>query len=298
MKLLVTIDTEPDCDIHWARSYPLTFTSVTKGIPEILRPIWNKYNVKPIYFVCPQVVQNDECCEILKKEIQNGAIIGTHLHSEYIEPNKTESLGKPSYEFPCYAHSGEIEYQKIKNLTDLIKNKLFVNPEWYRAARFGADLDTIKSLKKLGYKYDSSITPHINWEKIGGPDHSSALEQPYWIDQNNYYKNSSEKESIGILEFPITISGKRFGIFGKLLNKNWIFYNWIRPSHMTFFEQKLLINKFINKYKNPVLVMMFHSQEIMINKSPFVRNTLMQKLFLLRLENVIKYFNNRINEKL
>jgi hypothetical protein len=80
--------------------------------------------VNPIYFVCPQVVQNDECCEVLKKEIQQGAIIGTHLHSEYIEPNITECAGKPSYEFPCFAHSTEIEFEKIKNLTELIEKKI------------------------------------------------------------------------------------------------------------------------------------------------------------------------------
>ncbi len=294
-KLLVTIDTEPDCDIHWSRSNPLTFTSVTKGIPQLLRPLWNKYDIQPLYFVSPEVVKNDECCELLKGEISKGAIIGTHLHSEYIEPNITGIPGKPSLEFPCYAHSNEIEFEKLKNFTRLIEQRLHVKPEWYRAARFGADLDTIWSIKKLGYKYDSSVTPYINWNRIGGVDHSKGPEQPYWIDKDNYYISANEKDSIGIMEFPVTISGKRLGLAGKLLPDNWLFYKWLRPTHMSVYEQKKIIDKYIKKYNEPVFVMMFHSMEIMIKKTPYVRNKTMQKGFLNRLEAVLKYFKK--NEK-
>ncbi|GAG34500.1 unnamed protein product, partial [marine sediment metagenome] len=161
----ITIDTEPDCDIHWKRSDPLTFESVLSGIPNILRPLWDKYNIKPVYFVSPEVVQNDDCCRVLRQEIQFGAEIGTHLHGEYIEPRKKyeSSAGTPSDEFPCFAYSREIELIKIKNLTELIAEKLGIRPVSYRAARYGADLDTLKSLEELDYKVDSSVTPEIDW---------------------------------------------------------------------------------------------------------------------------------------
>jgi len=291
--LLITIDVEPDCDTHWNRSNPPTFESVIYGIPRLLRPIWNKYKINPIYFVSPEVVMNKECCLILKEEIKKGAIIGAHLHSEYIEPNKTEVKGKPSSEYPCYAHSTQIEFEKIKNLTRLIKKDLGVKPILYRAARFGADLDTIKSLKKLGYKYDSSVTPEINWKKQGGPDHSKAPLQPYWISKENYYKSTNEKESTGIIEVPITINGKRL----RFTPDSWIFYKWLRPSIMTLIEMKNLVKKMKKDYKDPTLVMMFHSMEIIPNKSPYVRNKFMQKLFLSRLVKIIKYIQTK-NEKL
>ena len=47
--ICITIDTEPDCDVHWRRSRPLTFESVTFGIPSILRPVWDKFGIKPVY---------------------------------------------------------------------------------------------------------------------------------------------------------------------------------------------------------------------------------------------------------
>ena len=289
--LFVTIDTEPDCDTKWNRVRPLTFSSVTEGIPNILRPIWNRHGIEPIYFVCPEVVKNDECCKVLKKEISQGAIIGAHLHSEYIEPNLSPqaSLSEPSNEFPCYAYNDEIEFEKIKNLTLLIEQRLGIRPIWFRAARYGADLATIQSLKKLGYQYDSSLTPQINWQNAGGPDHRLAPDQPYYISETDLYKMGAAKTEI--IEVPISIHGKRFGLLSRFLPESWLFYNWLRPTHVSTFEQKRLIRYFFNQYKNPTLVLMFHSQEIMVNKSPYVRNKWMQKLFLSRLERTISYFH-------
>ena len=39
-----------------------------------------------------------------------------------------------------------------------------------------------------------------------------------------------------------------------------------------------------------VIVMMFHSMEIMINKTPFVRNKWMQKRFLRNIKKIIEYY--------
>jgi hypothetical protein len=281
--LCVTIDTEPDCDIHWRRSEPLTFESVLSGISDILRPLWNRYDIKPVYFVSPEVVQSDDCCRVLKQEIRLGAEIGAHLHSEYVEPQKKyESFaGTQSDEFPCFAYSGEVELAKIKNLTELIVKKLGVKPASYRAARYGADLDTIKSLEELGYKIDSSVTPGIDWSKQGGPNHSRAPRQPYFISANDYYAAGR----VGILEVPITILGKRF-VF---LPDRWFCYRWLRPTHMTVFEMKRLAGEFAKSYAELVLNMMFHSMEVVPGKTPFVRTKLGQKMYLSRLASILRY---------
>lgn len=293
MRLFVTIDTEPDCDTAWRRSSPLAFTSVTTGIPRMLRPIWDRHGITPIYYVSPEVLRDDASCRVLQSEIRKGAVIGAHLHSEYIEPNITiqDPAGRVSGEFPCYAHDTKIECEKISNLTHLIENRLNYRPVWYRAARYGADIDTIRALKKLGYKYDSSVTPGINWSAIGGPDHRRAPDQPYWISTDDLYTAAEKDSSIGIKEYPITIGGKRFGALGTLLPDSWLFYRWLRPTHMSIIEQKKLIHDFSKKYMDPVFVLIFHSMEIMINKTPFVRNSLMQKRFLHNLEKVVSLFS-------
>lgn len=283
----ITIDTEPDCDIHWKRSQPLVFESVLSGIPDILRPIWNTNNIKPVYFVSPEVINNEQCCQILKNEIKSGAEIGAHLHSEYIEPQMkyNQAGGTVSSEFPCFAYSDDVEYEKIKNLTGLIKQKLNIQPISYRAARYGADLATVKSLEKLGYKVDSSVTPNINWSSVGGPDHSTAPKQPYFVDNENLYKSGSMK----ILEVPITISKRRL----PFLPDKWMSYRWLRPTHMTAFEMKRLVNEFLANFENPVLNMMFHSMEIIPGKTPFVRTKPGQKLYLHRLKKIIQYMTEK-----
>ena len=260
----------------------------------MLRPIWDRHGIKPIYFVSPEVLRDDASCRVLNAEIKKGAIIGSHLHSEYIEPDITihEPAGKVSAEFPCFAHEAGIEREKIANLTRLIETRLDYHPVWYRAARYGADMDTIRALKKLGYSYDSSVTPGIDWSGIGGPDHRRAPVQPYWISTDDLYTAVDKDSSIGLMEYPITIRGKRLGTIGSLLPDTWLFYRWLRPTHMSICEQKRLINEFCEEFSDPVFVMIFHSMEIMINKTPFVRNTWMQRRFLSNLEAVVSLFSN------
>lgn len=283
-KLYITIDTEADTDIKWKKPEPLQFTSVLYGIRKYLRPIWDKYNINPIYFVSYEVLQNKKNCAILKSEIKKGAIIGAHLHPEYVNDTGKSNI-EGLHPFPCFYYSKADEKDKIEKLTKEITAKLDINPVWYRAARFGADRETIDILEELGYKYDSSITPGINWADRGGPDHRKGSCGKYYISKKNYYRKTSSTQ--GIMEYPVTISGKRFGILGKLLPDNWLFYRWLRPSHMTYIEERKLIRE--QKRKGNDLVMMFHSMELMIGKNPFVRNKFMQKYYIWRLEKTIGY---------
>lgn len=283
-RVWVTIDTEMDADIHWGKKWPPSYTSVCEGIPEFLRPIWDRYRVHPIYFVSPEILYSDECCSVLREEITQGAIIGAHLHPEYIEPNSKwgEEIEKITPQFPNSACSTEEEYEKIAQLTQLIEEKLCVKPVWYRGARFGADLDTIRSLSRLGYEYDSSVTPYIDWTNKGGPDHSKAPTDRYAIASDNMYREGNS----GIVEVPVTILGKRWGVIGRLLPNNWLFYRWLRPTHMTYLEMRQIVKRLRGQNE---MVMMFHSMEIMINKTPYVRNRLMQRYYLWRLERILDY---------
>ena len=282
--LFITIDTEADTNIQWKKPEPLQFTSVTYGIPKYLRPIWDKYGINPIYFVSYEVLQDKKSCAVLKSELRKGAVIGTHLHPEYINSTRNTNA-KGIHPFPCIFYNKSEEKEKIEKLTEEIVNKLSVKPIWYRAARVGADRETIDILEELGYKYDSSVTPCINWSDRGGPDHRRGQCGKYYVNKNDYYRSSSVKE--GIVEYPITISGKRFGILGKFLPSNWLFYRWLRPSHMTYLEERTLIKE--QKRQKNDLVMMFHSMEIMVKKNPFVRSKWMQKYYLWRLEKTIEY---------
>ena len=219
----------------------------------------------------------------LNSALKSGRICIRNTSS--LRKNTKTSREHPARNTPALRTATEIEFEKIKNLTDLIEKNLGVRPVSYRAARYGADLDTIKSLEKLGYKIDSSVTPHIDWSYQSGPDHSKAPDQPYFISADDYYSPGNST----ILEVPISISKKRFF----LLPDKWFFHRWLRPTHMTVFEMKLLVNEFLKKYGTPVLNMMFHSMEIIPGKTPFVKTALAQKAYINKLEIIIAYLKQK-----
>lgn len=285
--LYVTVDTEMDADPHWRKAFPPQFSSVLYGIPRILRPMWDRHHVTPIYFVSPEVAENRKCCEVLKRELKKGAVIGAHLHPEYIEPDKKAVAKNTPAEFPCNAYNKEIEKQKLDNLTRLIEKNIGVTPIWYRAARFGADADTISILEELGYRYDSSFTPCIDWSDRGGPDHTATPLKRYYINTNDIY-HADDHINTGIQEFPVTIMGKRWGIAGRILPENWLFYRWIRPSHMFYLEERQMIRQ-LKKQQVRDIVMMFHSMEVMVGKTPYVRAKWMQAYYLWRLEKTLSF---------
>jgi len=271
--LCITIDTEPDCTVKWNRSKPLTFDNIYTGIAKILHPLFQQYSVKPTYLISPEVLNDSRSVEVLKQ--LNGCELGTHLHTEYIEPDikHTDPAGTRSSTFPCNLPD-KTEYEKLVAITELFEKCFGYRPNSYRAARFGADENSFLNLEKLGYKVDTSVTPCINWKSKGGPDFSNYPRQPYWIMENK------------LLEIPVTIEDKRFFLFP---NK-WFCYKWLRPSIMTTFEMKKLIKNVMKKYEQfSLLNIMFHSMEIIPNASPYVRTKKGQKIFLKKLKNIFEY---------
>jgi len=266
----ITIDVEPDCTVKWQRSDPLTFVNIETGIGGILHPHFVGHGLRPTYLLSPEVLKHGRSVEVLNalKDCE----LGTHLHSEYIgpDPRHEEPAGTRSSEFPCNLPD-ETEFGKIKSATELFNKCFGYYPRSYRAARFGADSGTFKFLAELGYNVDTSVTPHINWQSKGGPDFTGYPEQPYWIRERK------------LLEVPVTIAGRRF----PLLPDKWFCYKWLRPSIMSCYEMRGLVDKFVAENQaGVVLNMMFHSMEIIPNASPYVRSKKGQARFLKKLKNV------------
>lgn len=272
----VTIDVEPDCTVGWNRSEPLTFENIEIGIARILHPLFQRYAVKPTYLISPEVLNDRRSVEVLKQ--LGGCELGAHLHSEYIEPQTkyADPAGTRSCEFPCNLPD-ELELEKIKSITGLFNERFGFYPKSYRAARFGADTDTLKWLAETGYKVDTSVTPQINWRPKGGPDFRGFPAQPYWVEEGK------------LLEVPVTIDGKRFW----LLPDKWFCYKWLRPSIMSGYEMKKLIDKITGESEESVVLnMMFHSMEIIPKASPYVKSQTGQRRFLKKLKNIFEYLGD------
>lgn len=269
----ITVDVEPDCSTSWHRSNPLTFENVEVGIAQILRPLFEQCGARPTYLISPEVLNDDSSVAVLKS--QTDCELGTHLHSEYIEPQVryADAAGTQSSEFPCNLPA-DIEAAKITAITELFRKKFSYRPVSYRAARFGASQATFVSLIKNGYKVDTSVTPGINWQKKGGPDFRNWDAHPKWIEKGT------------LLEIPVTIGRKRFAF----LPNRWYCYRWLRPSIMTLFEMKRLVDEIAAEVNEPLcLNMMFHSMEVIPKASPYVKTRAEQVRYLDRLERVIEY---------
>lgn len=281
----VTIDTEADSDIKWSKKNPPTFASVHRGINAYLRPIFDKLKINPVYFVCAEVLEDEQCCRVLKNESGLGAEIATHLHGEEIDPHDQASAGVKTFAHRDY--TDEEEFEKIRYCTQLIKEKISTEPKSFRAGRFAADINTMRSLGKLGYCVDSSVTPNIDWSSMGGMNFKGFPHQPYFIDlDENDYKNPVGKS--GLLEVPLTI-GKKKAFF---LPEKWYFYEWLRPSNMLFSEELFFIQRYLHKRRKEdivVLCLMFHSMEIIPKATPYVRTGFEQKLYLGRLYRTLQF---------
>ncbi|HHT9107466.1 MAG TPA: hypothetical protein ACFYEF_03010 [Candidatus Wunengus sp. YC63] len=283
----VTIDVEPDCSPSWHYSDPLTFYGVSIGIKEKLQPLFNKYGIRPTYLINNVVIEDGKSVETLAA-LEGNFELGTHLHPEFIEPKKQfyDYAGKKAEANQC-ALDPRIEFLKLQNITELFTKKFGYCPASFRAGRFSAGPNTIKSLELLGYKVDTSVTPHVKWNDATREmpvDFTRAGEQPYFIKKNSII----DKDIRGnILEVPVSIIQKNT-FFGK---KN----IWLRPSHSTFKDFLSLVNIFHEKYShegNYVLNMMFHNVEVIPNKSPYTKNDKDCRIFLNTLENFLAHCKN------
>jgi hypothetical protein len=258
---LVTIDTECDHDPHWVRSKPLRFESITAGIPERLQPAFDAAGAVPTYLLTVEVMEDEASVGALRA-LKGRYEYGTHLHSAFIEPEKKfhDYAGVDSPDFQCHC-APDVERRKLENLTNLFVSRFGYRPRSFRAGRFGAGPNTIRSLAQLGYLADTSVTPHIRWRHPDGDvDYRGAPEQPY-IPRPDALAGIAPDGRGDILEVPITM--RRHWFRGPY---------WLRPWFSSVASMKETLRYHLRRYGDrPIVVlnMMFHSMEVIAKASPY-----------------------------
>jgi hypothetical protein len=276
--LCISIDVEPDCSKNWLYSTPLAFTGVSRGIAEKLHPLFNEFGIQPTYLINNVVLEDDESIAVFKS-LDNGFELGTHLHGDFIEPGKVHSdyAGKDGLMNQCFLEP-ETEYGKLKNITSLFTDRFGYSPASFRAGRFSAGRNTIRSLADLGYKVDTSVTPKIIWNDFTREhpvDYSRAPDQPYWTDENSFPGLSFSKK---MLQVPVSIvAARRYGIFKRA--------RWLRPYYSDTAGMIKVTDRMTEKNREKsiiVLNMMFHNIEVMPGLSPYTQSD----------SDVIKYLDS------
>lgn len=282
----VTVDTE--CDMpNWKPKKIPTLDNIKELLK--LHKLFNKYNIRPTYLITYPVATNPTTIEILRTLYkQKNCEIGAHFHPWTTPPIDNEEIEQVTFPFQLDQKIHEI---KLLNLTNSIKKSFNINPISYRAGRFGFDVVGLKIIEDLGYKVDTSIISLTNW----GVNFNNGSLEPYFIDYNNLLKPGNSK----ILEVPVTIDinlpQKIKKYYSKLPEKIkggmsllGIKRKWLRPSISSSKDMIKMSNKLI-KNKIPVLNMMFHSNELNINTSPFNKTKTKLDMYYNNLEEFFKF---------
>lgn len=277
--IIISIDVEPDCTKTWNYSNPLTFNGVLTGINNILQPLFNKYNFPPTYLINNVVLEDENSVNVFRK-LEGDFELGTHLHPEFIEPEKSEhnyagSRGKAN----CCFYNPEIEFLKIQNITDLFVKKFGYRPLSFRAGRFSAGKNTIKSLSSLGYKVETSVTPNLVWDDETRATPVSYLNvplQPYRVSESSF----PQQDDFGsMIEVPVTIITKKLNVIERMvsfLKKPFkispLKHVWLRPHYSTLNDLISIYEDLINNNDEEddiFLNMMFHNVEVLPSISPY-----------------------------
>lgn len=292
--LVITIDVEPDCSLTWNYSNPLTFNGVKTGIKERLQPLFNKYGIVPTYLINNVVLEDDESIHVFQT-LEGCYEIGTHLHPEFIEPEKTvHSYAGSKGEANCCHYSPDIETAKIENITTLFIDKFGYRPLSFRAGRFSAGENTFRVLNRLGYKVDTSVTPHVCWND------RTRKEAINYID----YEEQPYKMPNGILEVPVTIRKVPNFLFSELIKSGMGIRRpirntrnlWLRPVYSTYKQLNRILNMTLNQDVDSqplVLNMMFHNVEVLPAISPYTKTEVDCDNYLKVLDNFLQICVNK-----
>ncbi len=301
--LVVSIDVEPDCSPSWRYSDPLSFSGVKTGIKQRLQILFNNLGIVPTYLINNVVLEDAECVSVFRN-LEGKFELGAHLHPEFIEPDRKfqDYCGRQGLA-NCCSYPPEIEHLKIQNITRLFLAAFGYSPKSFRAGRFSAGKNTIRSLAGLGYLVDSSVTPHVLWNDATRErpvDYRNLPTQPY-LTSGAIFPQPDVNGAI--LEVPVSIHpwpnisvseilGSGFGL---RRNIRWEKPRWLRPVFSTLKEMQELVDFFIGRYsqhKHTILNMMFHNVELVPGLSPYTRTEDDCLEYMKSLEKLFEYCRN------
>lgn len=176
---LLTVDTEEEFDWNSPfrpSGYGLDHIPRLEKFQEFCEGI----GVIPVYLIDWPIATSDLAITILGDAVRRGkAEIGIQLHP-WVNPPMTEKVD---------AHNSfagnlppELERAKFIQLRDTIAKNFHVDPQIYRAGRYGLGPNTAQILQDAGIAIDSSVRAKFDYSRGYGPDYRHHPPEPYWVD--------------------------------------------------------------------------------------------------------------------
>ena len=298
--VMVTIDTEED---NWGTYFQDGASLASIDRLEELRPLWERYGVRPTYFVNHPPMANRHSAEILAELAAGGAgELGVHCHPWNSPPFKK------SFEPPVTMMnrlSDEENHGKLAHLTGLFTDVFQFRPRSFRAGRWGLGPSVARPLSLLGYEVDASVSPFMDWSADGGPDFSRALQIPYRFDPNDPLSPELEGSlvevptSIGFLWGPQRLSAStrailerspaaRLKIVGLLDVFGPLTKRWLSPETSTTREM-IRLTKALVRSGVRALDFTFHSPSLLPGATPFVKSEEGRVRFIQRIRSFLEF---------
>jgi hypothetical protein len=279
---LITIDVEPDSPAWSAKLSEFQ----CRNIPFLdrLQEICDRYGARPTYLTTYGVAIDRFAEKILVRLAATGRCeIGAHLHPADTPPK----LDRPHPETSIPHLPPGVKEEKFTNLHRALAER-FGAPTAFRAGRYRLDAASVGILERLGFKADTSVTPHVSWWLEKGPDWGGAPERPYRLSRTDPARPGDSP----IIEIPVTIrERRRLGIGGRLVSHlssmplrslpapvsrvfEWVRplrMDWLRPTYLQGSALASLMDEVLADDPDAALNMMFHSNELAPGMSPFVR---------------------------
>jgi hypothetical protein len=298
--LIITIDTEEDC---WGdyRNHDNPVENI--GQIPMLQALFDQYGAMPTYLVDWPVLADDRARDILRGILVNGRCeIGSHCHPWNTPPFDESITNRNS--MLCNLPSGLVK-AKLSNLYNATVDRLQVEPQSFRAGRWGFGQDVATGLIEAGYRVDSSVCPGVDWRSDFGPDYSDAPDTPYRFRADDILRPDLSGE---LLEVPATTSflqrnlslcrslrrtlskapAKRFHLLGLLDRLKLLNFRWFSPELTSGPDMIRLCRAMLGR-GSPTLNMSFHSTTLLPGKSPYVRSWKDLDAFLERIRAVLEF---------
>jgi hypothetical protein len=297
-QLIVVIDTEEEFD--WNKPVKRSSTSVASmQYIHRVQDIFDQYGIRPCYVIDYPIAAQQEGYQYLVKIFKdNKCDIGAHLHP-WVTPPETEKL------IPVNTYPGNLEqsleYEKLRNLTQIIRQNFDFHPTIYKAGRYGFGSNTEAILKKLGYQIDLSYCPSFNHGIDGGPDYSGAHAEPFWFDDDKNlleipisgsFVGSAGTASSSL--FNLAQGYKRFKLPGVLSKLGIVDRLVLTPEGYTH-KEHVKITKFLYHKGVRTFTWSFHSPTVMPGTTPYVENERDVQRFLDSFHQYFDFFFNTMD---
>lgn len=277
--LIVVVDTEEE--FAWNKPFDRASVGTTSIAEQPLmhEQVFDKFGIVPTYMCDWPVVTTPSSVATLRRLMEEGRCeIGTHLHP-WVSPPHVEQVSA----FNSYAGNlpRELEYEKLRRLTNAIADSFGSAPRAFKAGRYGLGPHTAESIASLGYTIDASVVPYTSFTDDGGPDFQAYDEHPFWFQAGGRdllelpvttgytgWLRMVGPQLYGLAQHPIARSARAGGILARSRALERI---RLSPETASGAEMRRLTATLLRKGCE-VFSLTYHSPSMAVGHTPYVRS--------------------------